>query len=79
MMVETPVTKMAATMKVWPLPGVPMLVESGGYVVQPAPAAPSCPKNEQITSTSETANVQNDIMFRKGKAMSRAPIISGMQ
>jgi hypothetical protein len=48
-------------------------------VVQPALAEPSWVKNEATISTSEATKVQNDSMFSRGKAMSRAPIISGMQ
>jgi hypothetical protein len=48
-------------------------------VVHPAPALPSSTRNEAITSSCEATKVQNDSMFRTGNAMSRAPIISGMQ
>ena len=40
---------------------------------------PSCTKNDATISTCETRNVQNDSMLSSGNAMSRAPIMSGMQ
>jgi hypothetical protein len=55
------------------------LLESGGYVVHPAEAAPSCDVNERMTSTLEMKKSQYEYMFSFGNAMSRAPIISGMQ
>ncbi len=44
-----------------------------------AAAGPSGTKNETITITPETTNVQKLSMLSFGNAMSRAPIISGMQ
>jgi hypothetical protein len=55
------------------------LLESGGYVVHPAEAAPSCDVKERMTRTPEMKNVQYEYMLSFGNAMSRAPIISGMQ
>jgi hypothetical protein len=48
-------------------------------VVQPALAEPSSTKNDAAIRPSETAKVQKESMLRRGKAMSRAPIMSGMQ
>src|SRR5436190_270204 len=79
MIVDAPARKMATTQSVWPAPGVPMFVESVGYVVQPAAAAPIGTKNEMTSVQVDRNMVQNDIMFSVGKIMSRAPIISGMQ
>ena len=79
MMVAVPVVKIARTTNVCPQPGVPMFVDSGGYVVQPAPAEPRGTRKLASTITPESANTQNDHMFSFGNAMSRAPIISGMQ
>src|SRR5258708_6102571 len=78
-MVAAPVTKIASTTRDCPRPGVPILVDSGGYVVHPAAAEPSCTQNDAITSADERVNVQNDSMFSFGNAISRAPIMSGMQ
>src|ERR1039458_8253107 len=48
--------------------------ESGVYAVQPEIGAPSSTKNAQTITTSDTNVVQNDSMFRTGKAISAAPI-----
>ncbi len=61
-------------------PGVP-LVESGAYKVQP-PATPLVPggpgMNKEVTSSVKAAATsQKEMLFRRGKAMSGAPIISG--
>src|SRR5262247_2414729 len=53
--------------------------ESGAYDVQPAAAWPPSTKKPLSMMTPAVAVVQNDSMFRKGNAMSRAPIINGMQ
>src|SRR5687767_5077804 len=79
MIVATPVTKTAATTKVCPRPGIPALPESGGYIVQPDPAEPMSAKNETAINSCEITNTQNDNALSSGNAMSRAPIISGMQ
>src|SRR5207248_4526905 len=76
---DTPVTKIAATTSVWPSPGMPTLVERGGYVVQPAPAEPRSVRKEARTRSCEMRKAQNEYMFSFGNAMSRAPIISGMR
>ena len=50
--------------------------ESGGYTVQPVPAPPPTraePSNRKKAGTSS----QNEILFRRGNAMSGAPIMSG--
>jgi hypothetical protein len=79
MMVEMPVVKIARAHIVWPMPGVPVFDESGGYAVHPAAAGPHGTKIEPKRITLETTNIQNYSMFSVGKIMSRAPIISGMQ
>ncbi len=61
-------------------PGVPLL-ESGAYMVQP-PATPLVPggpgtNREMTSSTKAAATNQKEMLFRRGKAMSGAPIISG--
>ena len=53
--------------------------ESGAYDVQPAAAWPPSTKNPLSMMRPAENVVQNDSMLRKGKAMSRAPIMSGMQ
>ncbi len=66
-------------MRLWPRPGVPTWVTSGGYIVQPEAAAPSGTKKLQITRIVATKKVQYDSMFRNGNAMSRAPICKGIR
>src|SRR6202035_3377559 len=59
-------------------PGWPE-VDSGAYMVQPAPTplAPGSPstKEEIRSSEKEAGNSQNEMLFMRGKAMSGAPII----
>jgi hypothetical protein len=48
----------------------------GGYTVQPVPAPNST--NEEVNKrNSDGGNNQNEILFKRGKAISGAPIISG--
>src|SRR5262245_65829591 len=53
--------------------------ESGAYDVQPAAAWPPSTKKPESMMRPAPKVVQNDSMLRTGNAMSRAPIISGMQ
>src|SRR5882724_11176580 len=61
-------------------PGWPV-VDSGAYIVQPAPTplAPGSPskKVEISSSANEAGSSQNEMLFMRGNAMSGAPIISG--
>ena len=53
--------------------------ESGAYEVQPAAAWPPSTKKPQSMMMPALNVTQNESMLRNGNAMSRAPIISGMQ
>src|SRR5215510_12018022 len=53
--------------------------ERGAYDVQPAAAWPPSTKKPLSMMMPAPKVVQNESMLRKGKAMSRAPIMSGMQ
>src|ERR1700760_4670030 len=61
-------------------PGWPE-VDSGAYMVQPAPTPfePGSPstKVEMMSSANEAGSSQNEMLFMRGNAMSGAPIISG--
>ena len=59
----------------WPLPAVS--TERGGYDVQPACAAPPLAKKESMRTTPPSAKSQYESAFSRGKATSRAPIMSG--
>ena len=59
----------------WPLPTD--WTESGGYDVQPDFAAPPSAKKESRSTIPPKRKSQYDIAFRRGNAMSRAPIMSG--
>ena len=59
----------------WPLPGA--WVESGGYAVQPDFAAPPSAKKLSISTAPPRKKSQYESAFSRGKATSRAPIISG--
>ena len=55
----------------------PVCSTRGGYIVQP-PAGPPPGKNIVISSIAvANGNSQNDQLFKRGNAMSGAPIISG--
>lgn len=63
-------------------PGEPVCVDIGGYMVQPPakPCSPPGPEGVKIEVTSNTAaatSSQNEILFRRGKAISGEPIIIG--
>ena len=63
-----------------PEPGTaPSRALSVGYAVQPDADAPPGMKNEEIRIRHDNKNVQYDIMFKNGKAISRAPICSGIR
>src|SRR5215471_15973424 len=70
---------MATTQSVCPGPGVPTAVDSVAYAVHPACGAPSGTKNDTVSVTIAATIVHTETMFSVGNAMSRAPIISGMQ
>ncbi len=57
---------------------MPICTVSGAYMVQPTPGAPPGVKNDRIRSDAANGSSQNDQLFRRGSAMSGAPIISGM-
>jgi len=48
----------------------------GGYTVQPVPA-PNSTKEEDINKVNEGGKSQKLILFKRGKAISGAPIITG--
>ncbi len=52
-------------------------VESGAYAVQPADAGPPFAKKLRYMTTPPSRYSQYESAFRRGNAMSRAPIISG--
>src|SRR3712207_3514570 len=52
-------------------------VDSGAYAVQPVENDPPGAKKEATIIRPATGSIQNDRAFRRGKAMSGAPIISG--
>ncbi len=64
-------------------PGEPVFDDMGGYMVQP-PAKPFWPspgpegvRIDTHSRQNEAISSQNEILFRRGKAMSGEPIISG--
>src|SRR5829696_1983225 len=52
-------------------------VESGAYAVQPVANDPPGAKNEPTIITPAIGSIQYDSAFKRGNAMSGAPIISG--
>src|ERR1700742_2371292 len=52
-------------------------VLNGAYAVQPVANEPPGARNEQTIIVPAIGSIQNDSAFRRGKAMSGAPIISG--
>src|SRR5215210_2905046 len=65
----TPIVK-----NIWP---AGTSVESGAYAVQPVANEPPGARNEAVIIVPAIGSIQNDSAFRRGKAMSGAPIISG--
>src|SRR5688500_7643258 len=65
----TPIVK-----KSWP---IGTEVESGAYAVQPVANEPPGARNDADIIRPAIGNIQKDSAFRRGKAMSGAPIISG--
>src|SRR5690348_15459610 len=52
-------------------------VDSGVYAVQPVANDPPGARNDAVIMMPATGSIQNDNAFRRGNAMSGAPIISG--
>src|SRR3954468_13067905 len=52
-------------------------VESGAYAVQPVANEPPGARNDATIIVPAIGSIQNDSAFRRGKAMSGAPIIRG--
>src|SRR3712207_1213597 len=50
-------------------------VDSGAYAVHPVENDPPGARNEAVIITPATGSIQNDSAFRRGNAMSGAPII----
>ena len=65
----------------WPqfTPEYTALALSGAYPVQPVAACPAGTKKPINITTPATAPLQKESMFRVGKAISLAPIISGIR
>ena len=59
----------------WPFPSP--CSDSGGYEVQPALAGPPLAKKDSSRTMPPKRKSQYESAFRRGNAMSRAPIISG--
>src|SRR5215213_5062981 len=59
---------------IWPIGAV---VESGEYAVQPVANDPPGARNDAVIMMPAIGSIQNDRAFKRGKAMSGAPIISG--
>ena len=51
---------------------------SGGYMVHPAEAGPDSTNREESMIMLERKNSQYETMFKKGEAISRAPIWNGI-
>src|ERR671933_2379496 len=52
-------------------------VESGAYAVQPVAKEPPGARKEAVIIRPPSGSIQNDSAFRRGNAMSGAPIMSG--
>src|SRR5215218_6426130 len=52
-------------------------VLNGAYAVQPVENDPPGARNDAVIIVPATGSIQNDSAFRRGNAMSGAPIISG--
>src|SRR6266850_1388754 len=80
-MEPTPIVNRLMHQRFWPqfTPVYEATADSGAYDVQPAAAWPPSTKNPESMMRPALPVTQNESMLRNGKAMSRAPIISGMQ
>src|SRR5438552_167339 len=72
---DAPANCTATLKKVWPI-GV--WVDSGAYAVQPVENEPPGARKLASMSTPAAGSIQYDSAFRRGNAMSGAPIISGI-
>src|SRR5580692_8870675 len=74
-------TAIEMAQRFWPMakpgPASPPTALSGAYAVQPEIGGPSATKNAAIMNSQATKVVQKDIMLKRGKAMSSAPIWMG--
>ncbi len=59
-----------------PISGCPNTLDRGGYTVQPVPAPPPT-KAEPISKKKAGTSSQKEILFKRGKAISGAPIMIG--
>ena len=57
---------------------IPPCTDSGGYMVQPAAGPPPGMNSEMISRAAAGGSSQKLQLFRRGSAMSGAPIISGI-
>ncbi len=62
-----------------PTPGLPSLLDSGTYPVQPELAAPLSARKLVSSTMPPMRNSQYVSAFRRGKATSLAPIMSGIR
>src|SRR3979411_624824 len=61
----------------WPWPSENMLADSGGYAYHPDLEAPYLARKLRYSTIPPKPKSQYDSALRRGKATSRAPIISG--
>ncbi len=71
-------TPMMCTAKIAMSMPMPICTDSGAYSVQPAAVAPPGTKNEPINSSAAGGSSQKLQLFMRAKAMSGAPIMSGI-
>ncbi len=71
---DAPANCTAMVKNTWPIGAVS---DSGAYAVQPEANEPPGAKNEPSIMTPATGRNQKDRAFRRGNAMSGAPIMSG--
>src|SRR5690349_19088225 len=72
-----PARRMATMIQVWPAPGAPLPVDSGGKLVHPAEGAPLGAASEASAQSCAAAVSQKEAAVRRGSAVPRAPIDSG--
>src|SRR6185312_15606493 len=72
---EMPIRWIAKIMKAM---ASPPCSTSGGYIVQPAAGAPPGMKNVDSSRMNANGSIQNDRLFKRGSAMSGAPICIGI-